>query len=78
MPYIRECPLRAEGSIEVYDWVFAVASKCLSRRRGRGNVVIPKGFQRVWEGWQAGFKAFHIVVCVETRSKARHYTADGR
>ena len=27
--------------------------------RGRGNVVIPKDFQEVWEGWKAGFLAFH-------------------
>src|SRR3981081_1276948 len=29
------------------------------RRRTIPIVVIPKGFQGVWEGWKAGFLAFH-------------------
>jgi hypothetical protein len=39
--------------------VFAVLRNTISRRRGRANVVIPKGFPKMWEGWKAGFMAFH-------------------
>jgi hypothetical protein len=53
---IRTTPLKSKGL------AFGLSCSCTLKNassRGRGYVVIPKGFSKEREGWKAGFLAFH-------------------
>jgi hypothetical protein len=55
-----QAPCGESGSDCEFSAGFAGLQIHDSRRRSRGNVGIPAGIsQGMWEGWKAGFMAFH-------------------